>query len=109
MKNIDDYIPVDIFHEASDFIKRMDEDVEIYKTCRRLKTVSSCIEADKFVAFWSLGRYSDFPHALITLYEHKEEIENGFGGVDTQNVLDFMQFRMKCYYLLLKENGMIGE
>ena len=28
--NIDDYIPIELYHEAADFVKRIDEDVEIY-------------------------------------------------------------------------------
>lgn len=109
MRKIDDYIPAELFHEAKDFFQNMDDDVEIYKKVKSIRAIKPCEEADKFVAYWSLERFNDFPHALITLYENKPDIDMSYGEVEVNNAFDFLQFRMKSYYLLLKENGMINE
>lgn len=107
--NIDDYIPIGIYHEAADFVKRIDEDVEIYKMVKNFDTAKPCPEADKFCAYWFLQSYEKFPHALITLYENKNEIDERFGPSDALSAIDCMQFRFKSYYELLKENNMIED
>lgn len=109
MIKIDDYIPIELISEAKDFIQLMSENVEIYVTIRKMGSVRPCEEADKFVAYWNLARYNDFPHALITLYENMESIDESIGTFDQVNALEYLQCRMKKYYLLLKENGMIDE
>ena len=40
--NIDDYIPIELYHEAKDFVKRIDEDVEIYKMVKNFDTAKPC-------------------------------------------------------------------
>lgn len=105
---IDDYIPVELFHEAKDFVYNIDCDVEIYKKIRQTTALKPCIEADKFVAYWFLEEYENYPHALITLYENKDEIDNSLPESDVMNVCEIMQLRMKKYYELLLENNMIS-
>lgn len=109
MRKIDDYIPVELFHEAKNFFDDMEGDVEIYKKAREIGAIKNCEEADKFVAYWTFERFNKFPHALITLYEFKPEIDMAYGKIEVDSAFDFLQYRMKSYYLLLKENGMINE
>ena len=90
-------------------IRHSDEDVEIYKMVKNFDTAKPCPEADKFCAYWFLQSYEKFPHALITLYENKNEIDERFGPSDALSAIDCMQFRFKSYYELLKENNMIED
>ncbi|MCQ2602263.1 MAG: hypothetical protein MJ184_12955 [Treponema sp.] len=103
------YIPIELYHEAKDFVQRIDEDVEIYKKIKSFSNTKPCLEADKFCAYWILQSYENFPHALITLYENKNEIDDRFGPSDALTVIDCMQFRFKSYYELLKANNMIED
>ncbi len=105
----DDYIPIELYHESKDFIQVMSDNVEIYCSIRKIDSLKPCEEADKFVAYWNFARYNDFPHALITLYENMEAIDDSIGTMDQVNAIEYLQLRMKKYYLLLKENGMIDE
>lgn len=109
MRKIDDYIPAELFHEAKDFFENMDADVGIYKKVKNINAIQPCIEADKFIAYWDMERFKDYPHALILLYENKPDIDLSYGETEVNNAFEFLQYRMKSYYLLLKENGMINE
>ena len=109
MDDIYNYIPEELIEKAYDFIRNMDEDVMIYNQIRKSFSFIPCIEADKFAAYWDLYRYMDYPHALITLYENKEKIDDSIGVMTSDNAHTLYQKRMKGYYLLLKENNMIGE
>ena len=75
MKPVDDYIPVELIKEATNFVNRITEDVEIYKKIMALDSVKQCIEAEKFVAWWDLQRYYEHEHSLFLLYEYQEYIE----------------------------------
>lgn len=109
MMQLDDYIPVELYHEAKDFVQNVSEDVEMYVKIKQLKAIQPDEDADKFVAYWNLERYEDFPHALITLYENKYEIDSAIFEENLCNAFEVLQQRMKAYYLLLKENGMIND
>lgn len=109
MIKMDDYIPIELYHEAKDFVQRIDEDVEIYKKIKSFSNTKPCLEADKFCAYWYMGAYESFPHALITLYENKYEIDEQFGPSDAMTAIDCMQFRFKSYYELLKAHNMIED
>ena len=109
IRKIEDYIPVELFHEAKTFVREMDDDVEIYKKIRTLKALKPCEEADKFVAYWYLEGDERFPHALITLYENKHDIDLSLDDSNITNGIEILQQRFKKYYLLLKQEGMIDE
>ena len=106
--NLYKYVPSELYVKAEEFIRMIDEDVEIYKIARNITGAEKCIEADKFVAYWNLCSFNKYPHALITLYEHIEEINNSF-DLTSENAFDCLQHKIKLYYLLLKENDLIGE
>lgn len=109
MRCIEDYVPAEIFREAKNFVHAIDDDIEIYKKIRNFDSVKPCPEADKFVAYWSLERYEQYPHALITLYENKPDIDLSFDDDSVVSAFDCLQYRLKKYYELLKENKMISE
>ena len=109
IRKIEDYIPVELFHEAKTFVREMDDDVEIYKKIRTLKALKPCEEADKFCAYWNLKSYEKYPHALITLYEAKNLIDKKLLSGDVMNAFEVQQMRMKNYYLFLKDKGLINE
>ena len=106
--NLYRYIPSELCRKAKEFIEMIDEDVAIYKITRNIPGVEKCIEADKFVAYWNLCSFNKYPHALITLYEHYDEINNSY-DLTSENASDCLQHKIKLYYLLLKENDLIGE
>lgn len=105
----DDYIPIDIWREAKEFVVSTGDDIKIYKQFRNFQTSKKSEEADKFVAWWELGRFRDFPHSLILLYENLEEIYKTIGCDDVMNGYEQLQFKLKLFYELLKKNGMIDE
>lgn len=109
MRQIDDYIPIELWLEAKNFIKEVNDDVSIYKIICKTDGLPPCEEADKFCAYWDLERYKDFPHALIVLYENKPLIDMRFNVNDVMNAFECFQLRFKNYYLLLKEKGLINE
>ena len=57
MRQTDDYIPIDIWHEAKDFVKEVTDEVEIYKIILQTAALNPCEEADKFCAYWNLKSY----------------------------------------------------
>jgi hypothetical protein len=101
-----DYIPAECIRAAQEFLKRLQEDVRIYRQLEQLHMIARDEEADRFCAYLSLGRYADYPHALITLYEAQDDIDEAFGPHDTRNIFSFIRYRMKSYYRLLGDNGM---
>lgn len=107
MRNVEDYIPVELWHEAKKFVQEVSDDVEIYKVICKTGALKPCEEADKFCAYWNLDGYERFPHALITLYEAKDDIDARFTVNDVMSSFECEQMRIKHYYLLLKEKGMI--
>ena len=109
MGDIVSYIPLELKNTAAEFIHTMDGNVEIYKKISKLGCIKPCAEADKFSAYWTLASYNKYPHALITLYENIEEIDNSPNVLNAPNVMVSFQQKMKNYYLLLKENELIGE
>ena len=108
MKAADDYVPVEIWHEAKDFIKDISDDVGIYEKFRSFENNLS-EEALKFSAWWSFKRYVDYPHSLILLYENIERIQIEIGTYDVLDGFRQLEFKLVLLYRLLKENGMINE
>lgn len=105
----DDYIPPDILREAESFMKKMDEDVDIYRTFRNSPCLKPCAEADKFSAFWSMQSYTMSPHSLISLLENTALIEERFKPCQSVDALVVLQARMAGFYYVLKDNGFILE
>lgn len=106
---LDDYVPVEFEREAAKFVKFMDDDVSIYRMIRENPSLKPCVEADKFAAYWWLMRYKDFPHALVTLYENKGEVDAKYIASGPEDALETFQKRIAGYYQILKDNGMIAE
>ena len=109
MGKLQDYIPSECIKDARDFIKTLGEDVAIYRQLRTYHLTGNDEEAEKFAAYFYMGTYMQYPHALITLYEAQERIDEAFGPYDAQNVTEFINYRMRSYYRLLKNNGMIDD
>lgn len=104
-----DIIPEECIKDAKDFIEQLHENVEYYKSLVGWNSITADEEADKFCAYISLLRYKDHPHALFVLYERQLEIDEEFGERNVQNVVEFIKYRTKRYYEVLKENGYIDE
>ncbi|MBR5033482.1 MAG: hypothetical protein IKX70_07430 [Treponema sp.] len=108
MMKVDDYIPVELCHEAKDFIKEISGDVLIFNQFRKLeKNISE--EALKFAAWWEFGRYLDNRHSLVLLYENIMTIYETVGKYEVMNGFDQLQFKLILFYRLLKKHGMIDE
>lgn len=102
-----EYIPAEYIEEAREFLKQLSEDAELFRQMQKFGLVGKDDEADAFCAYMYMDSFARYPHALITLYEAHAEIDRAFGPHDAQNVDAFLLYRMKSYYRLLKENGMI--
>ena len=72
----DDYIPVDCWREAKEFFITIRDDVDIYKKFKCFPNMKQSEEADRFVAWWDLERFADYPHSLILIYENLDDINN---------------------------------
>ena len=108
MKAADDYVPVEIWHEAKEFIKDISDDVGIYEKFRAFENNLN-EEALKFSAWWSFKRYVDYPHSLILLYENLERIQIEIGTYDVLDGFRKLEYKLVLLYRLLKDNGMINE
>lgn len=108
MTQDDDYIPIDIWHEAKDFIQDISDDVEIYNKFRTFEKQLN-EEALKFIAWWSFTRYVDYPHSLILIYENIGRIEIEIGSYDVLDGFRKLEHKFVLLYRLLKDNGMINE
>ena len=108
MSDIQDFIP-EIWREANSFVQNMNGDVSIFHNAEEIMTLPKCIEAEKFCAFWEMESFKNHPHVLITLVEHKPEIDDKYSINDIVNPFECLQMRFREYYLLLKKEGMIDE
>ena len=109
MRNIEDDLPVELWHESTDFMQEITDEVEIYKKIKTFDSVKKSDEADKFVVWWSFKRYEEHPHALILIYENLPKINNAVGSYDVLDGLNKLQMKMILFYRLIKEQGMINE
>ena len=81
MRADDDYIPVELWHEAKQFISDISDDVNIFRQfCVFEKNIED--EAAKFAAWWDLERYTQKPHSLILIYENLKNIWDEVGQYD---------------------------
>ncbi|MCR4736013.1 MAG: hypothetical protein K5829_13520 [Treponema sp.] len=109
MKTTDDYIPIELWHEAKDFIKSITDDVDIFNKFKCFDNMKFEEEALKFVAWWDLKSYLQHPHALILIYENIGNIEIEVGKYDLMDGFNQLQKKLVLLYELLKKNGMINE
>ena len=109
IKMPDDYIPIDIWHEAKDFVVNIGDDITIYKSFKNFPNRKPSEEADKFCAWWDFGRFRDYPHSLILLYEALDQIYKTIGSDDVINGYEQLTLKLKLFYEILKANGMIDD
>lgn len=105
----DDYIPIDCWNEAKEFFISIRDDVDIYKKFKCFPNMKQSEEADKFVAWWNVGRYADYPHSLILIYENLDDINKQIGSYGILDGYGQLQFKLTLFYKLLKEKGMIHD
>ena len=109
MRKSDDYIPIELWRESKNFFQDMSDNVEIYKKIKSLGSIKANEEADKFVAWWELQRYTEYPHALGVLYENVSKVDEAVEGAELVDAFYQLQFKMILFYRLLKEEGMIND
>ena len=109
MNRADDYIPIEIWHEAKSFITEITDDVDIFNKFRCFDNITLKDEALKFVAWWDFKRYLDYPHSLILIYENIGEIDKAMGDYDVMAGFDKLQLKLCLLYELLKKNEMIND
>lgn len=56
-----------------------------------------------------MERFADYPHSLLLIYEHINEINNKTGDYGVLDGYGQLQFKLIQMYRLLKENGIIDE
>ncbi len=108
MRQIDDYIPIELWHESKNFLEEINCDIEIYE---KFKTFEKNLngEALKFEAWWNFKRYADYPHSLSLLYDNITKIDIDIGGYDMLDGFRKLETKLVMLYRLLKENGMIND
>ena len=79
IKTPDDYIPMDCWKEAKEFFLSIRDDVDIYKKFKCFQNLKQSEEADKFIAWWEMERFADYPLSLILIYENLDEINTKIG------------------------------
>ena len=109
IKMPDDYIPIDVWREAKEFVVSTGDDIKIYKQFRNFTSSKQSEEADKFVAWWEFGRFRDYPHSLILLYENLSDIYKTIGNDDGMNGYEQLQYKLIQFYRILKNNVMIND
>ena len=109
MRQIDDYIPIELWHESKNFLKDMSDNIEIYKKIKSFGSVRQNEEADKFVAWWEFKRYLDYPHALAVLYDSVSAVDETVGSSEVLDAFNQLQMRMVLFYRVLKEQEMIND
>ena len=102
-------IYAELFSEARQLIKEMDEDVEIYNKFKMTTNIKRSLDADKFVAWWDLKCYVKYPHSLIFLFENVERIQNVIGQYNMLDGFEQLQMKMALFYGILKKHGMIYD
>ena len=109
MNRADDYIPIELWHEAQNFIQDITDDIDIFNKFRNFENLEIKEEALKFAAWWDFKRYMDYPHSLILIYENIDEILRTVGTYDVMDGFNQLQLKLVLLYELLKKNGMIND
>lgn len=108
MRQIDDYIPIELWRESKNFLEEINSDIEIYE---KFKTFEKNLneEALKFEAWWNFKRYADYPHLLSLLYDNITKIDIEIGGYDMLDGFRKLETKLVMLYRLLKNNEMIND
>ena len=108
MRQIDDYIPIELWHESKNFLEEINCDIEIYE---KFKTFEKNLNEDalKFEVWWNFKRYTDYPHSLSLLYDNIVRIDIEIGGYDMLDGFRKLEQKLVLLYRLLKENGRTNE
>ena len=109
MKQDDDYVPIDLWREAKSLFENLEMDVELYKKIRAFPDFKQDIEADKFIAWWELDEFDNYPHALYILLENVDKIDETIASYNFVDAFDQLKMKMILFYRLLKEKGMIHD
>ena len=101
IKTPDNYIPMDCWKEATEFFLSIRDDVDIYKKFKCFQNLKQNEEADKFIAWWEMERFADYPLSLILIYENLDEINKKIGEYDLLDGYGQLQFKLIQFYRLL--------
>ena len=108
MRQIDDYIPIELWHESKNFLEEINCDIEIYEKFKTFEKNLNVVVLI-FVAWWNFKRYADYPHSLSLLYDNITKIDIEIGGYDMLDGFRKLETKLVMLYRLLKENGMIND
>ena len=103
MNRADDYIPIELWHEAKNFIQDITDDIDIFNKFRNFENLEIKEEALKFAAWWDFKRYMDYPHSLILIYENIDEILRTVGTYDVMDGFNQLQLKLVLLYELLEK------
>ena len=105
----DEYIPIEIWREAKEFIQDISDDVEIFNKFKTFDDIQIKEEGLKFAIWWGFKRYLNYPHSLFLMYENLGKINRELGSYDVLGGFDLLQMKFILFYRLLHERGMIDE
>ena len=94
MNRADDYIPIELWHEAKNFIQDITDDIDIFNKFRNFENLEIKEEALMFAAWWDCKRYMDYPHSLILIYENIDEILRTVGTYDVMDGFNQLQLKL---------------
>lgn len=103
------YLPDFVLEEAQSYLKRVTEDVEVYRKIRMLECVPANDEADGFSLWWNFQRYLDNPKSLGVILDYYEEITESLSNEGILSGFVMLQKKMVLMYRLMKKNNIIGE
>ncbi len=104
-----DYLPKDIWKKAKNIIFEIEDEIAIYKKFRCFPDSKQSEEADKFIAWWDLGNFREYPHSVFLIYESLDDINSKIGSDDVMNGYEQLQYTLIQLYKILKDNGMIHD
>lgn len=103
------YLPDFVLEEAKYYLKRVNEDVEVYRKIRMLECIPANDEADGFSLWWNFQRYLDNPKSLGVILDYYDEITESLSNEGILSSFMMMQKKMILFYRLMKKNNFIGE
>lgn len=103
------YLPDFVLEEAKYYLKRVNEDVEVYRKIRMLECIPANDEADGFSLWWNFQRYLDNPKSLGVILDYYDEITESVSNEGILSSFMMMQKKMILFYRLMKKNNFIGE
>ena len=108
-KSEEEFLPDCVLDEAQAFLKRISEDVEIYRKIRMLESLPANDEADSFSLWWNFERYLNCPSCLGVLYDNYDDIVDQLGDITLMNGFELLQKKMILCYRLMRKYNYIGE